>query len=435
MLKKETRKNSVPASFKHICTYHGVEEYELKKNGLRMLYHHDDTASVVGVMVTYLVGSRYEATGYTGSTHILEHMMFKGSKKFPLKKNENVLSVLEKKGFSINATTWLDRTNYYEVFPDEHFEYALELESDRMRNAFIRQKDLDEELPAVISEYMMHENDPVENLDALMWAMAFLAHPYHNSTIGWLSDIENASVERLKKFYDTYYHPNNAVLTIIGNIERDTALSLVKKHFGVYKKSEKEIPMPNIKEPEQIGKRFVEIKKEGTKNIIAVAFKVPEALSVDTAGVTVLSSLLGGGKTSRLYKALVDKGLASSVHVDYMPFYDKSIATVFVTLSDNVKHEKVEALILKEFKKIIENGISENELKRVLASVSTEIAFSRDGHYAMLSSLNEAISAGDWKLFFNFPKKIKKLKMKDVQNIAKKYLLEEKMTIGYYRAK
>ncbi len=434
-MNKKTNKKTILSSFESVCSYGGIEEYKLKKNDLRVLFRHDASSPVVGVMVTYLVGSRYEATGHTGSTHILEHMMFKGSKKFPPRNGLSALDLFSKKGALVNATTWLDRTNYYEVLPDEHFEYALQLEADRMRNAFIRQKDLDEELPAVISEYMMHENNPVENLDTVMWATAFLAHPYHHSTIGWLSDIENASVYRLKKFYDTYYHPNNAVLTIIGNIERDKVLSLVKKYFGIYKKSEKEIPTPNIKEPEQLGKRFVEIKKEGTKNIVAVAFRVPEALSVDTAGVTVLSSLLGGGKTSRLYKALVDKGLASSVRVDYMPFYDKSIATVFATLSDGVKHEKVESLILKEFEKIIENGISKNELNRVLASVSTEIAFSRDGHYAMLSSLNEAISAGDWKLFFNLPKKIKKLKAKDIQNIAKKYLLEDKMTVGYYRAK
>ena len=424
--------NSIPTSFRRVAKSFGIEEYELKKNGLKVLYKHDGTSPVVGVMVTYLVGSRHEATGHTGSTHILEHLMFKGSKKFPSKKGVSALDILGKRGALVNASTWLDRTNYYEVLPSEHFEFALELEADRMRNAIITQKHLKEELPAVISEYAMHENNPSESLSNGMWATAFMAHPYHHPTIGWLSDIENTSVKKLKNFYDTYYHPNNAVVTIVGDVEKRKALSLVQKYFGVYKKSEKEIPFPHTTEPEQTGKRFFEINRNG-KNIVAVAFKVPEALSEDTPNIVALNELLASGKTSRLYRALVDTGMASSVWSEYMSFYDSSLMAFFVTLNNGVKHEDVENVITNVCKKVVSKGVLKNELSRALNSYLTEMGVGTDGHYALLSTLNEAIATGDWRFFFNLSKKLNKVTPKTVREVAKKYLNENGMTVGYYR--
>ncbi len=423
----------VKSGFEYIGKYHDINEYRLKKNGLRVLHHHDTDSPVVGFMVTYLVGSRYEVTGNTGSTHILEHMMFKGSKNFNFKK-ESVLSIFEKKGGLVNASTWLDRTNYYEVLPKEHFEFAVRLEADRMRNAFITQKDLNEELPAVISEYAMHENEPIEHLDEKIWATAFMAHPYHHSTIGWLSDIKNTTAEKLKDFYDTYYHPNNAVVTVVGDIEGKEALATIAKYFGFHERSKNEIPIPSTKEPEQNGKRFIEVKRTGSKNVVAVAFKVPEALNTDTPKIMALNAILAEGKTSRLYKALVDKQFATSVLSEYVPFYDPSLLTFYIVPNDGVAHEKIENIVLKECENIIENGVSEKELKMALSGVRSEMAFARDGHYAMLSYINEAISAGDWRFFFDLPKNIEKVKVADIKKVAKRYLDKDKMTVGYYRA-
>lgn len=422
-------------SFKQLRTYHGIQEFELKKNGLRVLYKYDNSSPVVGFMVTYLVGSRHEVTGNTGSTHILEHLMFKGSKKFPPKKGDSLFEQLTRKGGIINASTFLDRTNYYEVFPDEHFEFAVELEADRMRNALITKKDLAEELPAVRSEYAMGiGSDPVYALDEQISATAFLAHPYHHSTIGWLSDIENTSVETLQKFYDTYYYPNNAVVTVIGNIEQHRALSNIAKHFGVHKKSPHTIPQPHTVEPEQYGKRFVEIEREGTKDVVGVAFKVPKALHIDTPAVMVLNSILGEGKTSRLYRGLVEKRLASSVWSSYMPFYDPSLLTLYATPTKGVTHEKVEQAILRECERIAKEGVTKHEFDRVLSQVMTEIAFSRDGHYEMLSSLNESIATGDWRFFYDLPKSIEKVSLEKMKAVAHIYLSKQRMTVGYYRA-
>ncbi len=433
MANKHAKKSTVNGDFEYVGKHHGIREYRLKKNDLRVLYYHDASSPVVGFMVTYFVGSRYEVTGNTGSTHILEHMMFKGSKKFNFKK-ESALSVFEKMGGLVNATTWLDRTNYYEVLPKEHFKFAVRLEADRMRNAFIAQKDLDKELPAVISEYTMHENVPVEYLDEKIWATAFMAHPYHHSTLGWLSDIKNTTAEKLKNFYDTYYHPNNAVVTVIGDIEEKEALSTIAKYFGVHEKSKNEIPIPCTKEPEQKGRRFVEVKRAGSKNVVAIAFKVPEALNADTPKIMALNAILAEGKTSRLYKALVDKQFATSVSSAYMPFYDPSLLVFYIVPNGGVVHEKIEGIVLKECKKIREKDILEKELKIALSGVCTEMAFARDGHYATLSYINEALSAGDWRFFFDLPKKIEKIKIADIKKVAKKYLGEDKMTVGYYRA-
>ena len=434
--KKQASKKSLKhASFNHIGTYHGIQEFELKKNGLRVLYHHVPTAPVVGLMVTYLVGSRHEVSGTTGSTHILEHLMFKGSKNFPAKNGESALELFTKKGALVNASTFLDRTNYYEVLPDQYIEFAVQLEADRMRNACITSKDLEEELPAIRSEYAVHlGSDPVEFLEEKMWSIAFLAHPYHHSTIGYLSDIEHASVDALKNFYDTYYHPNNAVVTVIGSVEQDRALSLIAKYFGVHKKSPNPIPQPHTTEPEQNGRRFVEVNREGTKDIVAIAFKIPEALHADTPAVMALTAILADGKNSRLYGALVDAGLASDVWSSYMPFFDPSLLMLYATPSDNVTHEEIEKVLLSECKKIIQKGVTEKELAHVVTGVTTEIAFSRDGHYAMLSSLNESIATGDWKFFFDLPRTITAVTTHMVQAVAQKYLVEQGMTVGYYRA-
>jgi zinc protease len=418
--------------FERVGAYHGIEEYRHKKNGLRVLYRHDDTSPVVGLMVTYLVGSRHEAIGNTGSTHLLEHLMFKGSKNFPKKHGISVLELLSEKGALVNASTWLDRTNYFEVLPKEQFDFALRLEADRMRNAIITRKDLDEEMPAVRSEYAMGENDPMESLDKHLWASAYMAHPYHHSTIGWLSDIEGVSIERLKHFYDTYYWPNNAVVTVIGDASRDEVLALIDRYFGVHPRSPHAIPEPYTTEPKQLGRRFVEVKRAGTKNMLAFAYKVPEALHQDTPALMALSSILADGQTSRLYRALVEKNLATSVRSVYMPFRDPSLLTIYVTLTEGISHARVEKAFRTIIATMLDAGVSEDELARVLSRLETEIAFARDGHYAMLSNLNEAIAVGDWKFFFDLPETMGRVTTDDISRVSRTYLCDEGETLGYY---
>lgn len=427
------KKNRASASYRRLGALHGIEEYELIKNGLRVLYTHDSSAPVVGVMVTYLVGSKHEVPGRTGATHILEHLMFKGSKHFPPKKGKDVLTTLSKKGALINASTWLDRTNYYEVFPKEHFDFVINLEADRMRNARITEKDLAEELPAIKSEYAMSSgSDAVCILDEHMWATAFMAHPYHHPTIGWFSDIEHVTVNKLKEFYDTYYHPHNAVVTIVGDISREYALERVCEAFGVHKRPKTPLPQIHTKEPPQQGRRFVEVKRHGTKNLVSIAYKVPEALHKDTPTLLTLASILGEGKTSRLYRGLVEKEIASEAWTMYMPFYDPSLMMFFATPTNGHTHEAVQQAMVTEAKKVVLEGVTKAEHNRVSAGLLTDIKLSRDGHYGLLSTLNEAIAIGDWRTYFRLPKRIQQLTPSRIQETAKKYFRDDTMTVGYY---
>jgi zinc protease len=427
---KQARISNPP--FVRVGSYHGITEYRHNGNGLRVLHRFDDTSPVVGVMVTYLVGSRHEAIGYTGATHILEHLMFKGSKQFPKQKGVSVLDLLGEKGALVNATTWLDRTNYFEVLPKEYLDLALRLEADRMRHAIITRKDLDEEMPAVRSEYTMGENDPMESLDKHIWATAYMAHPYHHSTIGWLSDIEGVSIERLQEFYDTYYWPNNAVVSVVGDAPLEDILARIDAYFGVHPRAPHPIPVPYTTEPKQLGRRFVEVRRAGSKNICAIACKVPEALHTDTPALMVASSILADGPTSRLYRALVDKKLATSVRSTYTPFFDPSLMTLYVTLAEGVSHARVYEVVQKTIAAVQQTGVSEDECARVLTRLETEIAFARDGHYAMLSALNEAIAIGDWKFFFDIPEKIGTCTPGEVQEVVKRYLVPQGETAGYY---
>ena len=212
---------TVETAFEFVKTSGGIDEYRCTHNDLSILLMEDHSAPVATFMVTYHVGSRNEAIGHTGSTHLLEHMMFKGSKNFNKEKGNPIWTVLQDVGAQINATTWMDRTNYFELLPSEHLGRAIAIEADRMRNLFIKDEERQTEMTVVRNEFERGENDPFDTLDKNMWATAYQAHPYHHSTIGWRSDIEGVSTERLREFYETYYWPNNAKVTIIGDFKKD----------------------------------------------------------------------------------------------------------------------------------------------------------------------------------------------------------------------
>ena len=424
--------NLAPDGFNFIQESHGINEYNLKSNGLRVLTLSDRSAPVATFMVTYHVGSRNEAIGYTGSTHLLEHLMFKGSRNFNKEKGTAIWDELQSIGAQINATTWNDRTNYFEVVPSEHLEKAIAIESDRMRYAFLRDEDRQPEMTVVRNEFERGENSPFDVLDKNIWATAYQAHPYHHSTIGWRSDIENVSTDRLKEFYNVYYWPNNATATIIGDFETSEALEMVKKYFGEHPKSDNPIPDVYTAEPDQEGERRVVVKRTGQTGIVGVAHKTPAGLHQDTYAFQILSKILTDGKSSRFYKSIVDKGLATSLFMYDFPFKDNGLFISYAFLTPDIDNQKVESIILNEYSKIANDGITENELKKAKAQISSDISFSRDGSYAIAGALNEALAIGDWKFYTNFIENINNVSAKDVQSIVKKYLVEDQSTIGWF---
>lgn len=410
----------------------GIHEYRLDTNGLQILLAPDPNALVAGIMVTYRVGSRNESIGYTGATHLLEHLMFKGSENFNKEKGGTVWDLLETKGALVNATTWNDRTNYFEVVPKEHLLTAITLEADRMRRAFLKEADRLSEMPVVRNEFERGENSPANALDKQLWALAYEAHPYHHSTIGWRSDIEKVSIERLKKFYDDFYHPDNTTLSIVGGFDLASALAVIVKEFGVHPKSPSEYPLMYTEEPKQEGERRATVKRADHTNMIAVAHKIPAATDADLPAILILSLVLGDGKTSRLYRALVDSAVATDVTTVCYQFRDPSLLISYITLAPKVAHTRVEQKTKQEFANIIAKGITAAELARAKRSLRAHIASRCDGPYALLESLNEEIATGDWTRFVTLPQALARVSAKDVQKVAKKYLLDDQSTIGYF---
>ncbi|HEX8386638.1 MAG TPA: pitrilysin family protein, partial [Rubricoccaceae bacterium] len=220
-----------PAAFEPVRTVGGIEELR-HRNGLTVLLVPDGAAPVVAFQVTYRVGSRNEGAGLTGATHLLEHLMFKGSERFNRDLGTSVFQTLQSVGGQINATTWYDRTNYYALLPAEHLGLAVEIEADRMRGARVRDEDLASERTVVLNELDRGENEPLRTLLHAVYATAFHAHPYGHPVIGWRSDVETVTAAGLRGFYDAAYWPRNATATVAGAFSREEALALVDRHFG-----------------------------------------------------------------------------------------------------------------------------------------------------------------------------------------------------------
>lgn len=422
----------IPDGFTKVKELGGITEYELSSNGLIVLLMEDHSAPVLTFMVTYRVGSRNEVTGTTGATHLLEHLMFKGTDKFNKAKGKHIDNLLGNIGARLNATTWLDRTNYYESIPNEFLELAVEIEADRLRNLWLREEDRQAEMTVVRNEFERGENSPFQALDKEIWAAAFQAHPYHHSTIGWRSDIENVPIEKLRAFYDTFYWPNNATVTVIGDFKTDEALSLIKKYYGEIPKSPHPIPQVYTTEPGQQGSRRVEVNRAGQVGVVGIGHKVPQALHYDSFTLLILDKILTDGKTSRLYKALVDKGKAVNVFNFYVPFKDPGLFITYSFLTPGTTHPEVEEIILAELEKIKNDGVTKEEVTRAINQITSETAYGRDGSFSVASQINETIAMGDWTLYIRYPEEVKKVTPQNVKDAAEEYFQENKRTTGYF---
>lgn len=422
----------LPEGFTKVKEAGGITEYQLASNGLTVLLKEDHSAPVLTFMVTYRVGSRNEVTGTTGATHLLEHLMFKGTDKFNKADGTSIDQTLMDKGARLNASTWKDRTNYYENLPSEHLKLAAEIEADRMRNLWLREEDRRPEMTVVRNEFERGENSPYGSLDKAIWASAFQAHPYHHSTIGWKSDIEHVPIEKLRAFYDTYYWPNNATVTVIGDFQTNEALNVIKEYFGKIPHSQHKIPEVYTREPEQLGPRRVEVERAGQLGVVGIAHKVPEGTHEDTYALSVLNKILTDGKTSRLYRKLIDQGKATNIFTFYFPLRNPGLFIPYIFLAPGATHQEVEQAVLEEYDNIKENGVSQEEVDRAVNQIVAETAYSRDGSFSMASELNEAIAMGDWTFYVHFPEKVKEVTPADVQRVVKTYMKPEQSTTGYF---
>jgi len=423
---------TVDTKFKFVKELSGIEEYLYEPNGMSILLIQDNAAPVVTVQVTYSVGSKNEVTGNTGSTHLLEHLNFKGTPTFNKKNGNAIFTVLQGIGAKMNATTWYDRTNYYETIPSDKIELALHIESDRMRNSLLLKEDKDSEMTVVRNEFERGENNPGRLLSKEIWATAYVAFPYHHNTIGWRSDIENMPIEVLRDFYNTYYWPDNATLTIIGDFEKQNTFNLIDKYFGKISKAPHNIPKPYTEEPEQFGPRKIVIKKSGQQGLVSIGYKIPGRMHEDLPALEVLGQILGSGTSSVINKTFVDTGIALYGYAGPSNFKEVGLFTVSLGFTPDKNHEDINTQLLEMTEKAKAEGVLQEDVDRIVAKLNVQTILSRDGSGIVASSLNEAIAGGDWTDYINRIDRLNKVTAADVKRVANTYLLEDQSTTGYF---
>lgn len=420
------------SKFEKVSELEGVEEYLYTPNGLKILLVQDNAAPVVNVQMVYNVGSKHEVSGNTGSTHLLEHLMFKGTEKFNREKGTSIDTELTRYGAQMNATTWNDRTNYYETIPSDKLELALEIEADRMRNLLLLKEDKEAEMTVVRNEFERGENNPNSLLSKEIWATAYMAHGYHHSTIGWRSDIENMPMKVLRDFYDTYYWPNNAWLTVVGDFQKDKLFQLVDTYFGKIPKASHAIPQPYTEEPPQYGPRKIEVHKAGETSVISVAYKIPGTLHEDIPALVVLAEALGSGPSSVLNKEFVDTGLTFYAFASASQFAEHGLFSINLGFDPQKDAEELNAKLLETLEKVKKEGIPQEDIDRIIANLNAQTILGRDGAGSIASELTEYIAGGDWKDYINESKKLSKVTAADVARVANKYLVTDQSTTGYF---
>src|SRR5215475_10694294 len=419
-------------TFTKITEYDRITEYKLDSNDLKLLLAPRRAAPVVAFMVLYRVGSRNEAVGYTGATHLLEHMLFKGTPTYNKHNGTQIASVLQRQGGVFNADTWFDRTRYYEMLPSDQLELAVHLEADRMRNSFIADSDRQSEMTVVRNEMERGENEPSRILDERVWAMAFREHPYHHPTIGWRSDVEGVPTARLKEFYDTFYHPNNATAIVVGDFDEQTALDLISKHFGQIPSSPAQIPPMYTVEPPQEGEIRFTLRRVGQLGLINIGWHIPEAAHPDNAALTVLDTLLSAGITSRLYQALVETQMAVDVGAQAFQFLDPGLFMLHITLRPGVTHADAERVGLEVLEKMKTEDVPEKELQKAKNMITTQMIYLRDSPLGVARVIAEAEAVANWKMYVDLPKMVEQVTPGDIKRVVATYLSADNRTVGWF---
>lgn len=413
-----------------------VVEYALD-NGLKVLFLENHTSPVITLLVVYKVGSRNEAVGYTGSTHFLEHMLFKGTKKHNAEKGNGIDDLLTQIGAYWNATTWFDRTSYFEVVPSEYLELCIELEADRMRNLLLRQEDHDSEMSVVRNEMERGENYPEEAIEKELYAIAFREHPYHHPTIGWRSDVEGVDMNRLREFYNTFYWPNNATVILVGDFEASKALGHMHKYFGKIPKSPHPIPEVYTTEPPQEGERRFEIHRAGDLPKVWMGYHVPEASHADNYPLAVIRHILGSTyeRSSRLYAKLIDSSIAAEVFARHDDLRDPALFILGATLNPEVEIEKAETAIYEELERLAREPVTDDELARARSANRKGTILSKADPSSLAFMLGEAESKADWHWLMEYDDKFDAVTKEDIMKAAAKYFHKTNRTVGHFYPK
>ena len=411
-----------------VTTVEGITEYRLA-NGLRVLLFPDKTKQTITVNVTYLVGSRHENYGETGMAHLLEHLVFKGTPRHPKIPDE-----LSAHGARPNGTTSWDRTNYFETFAasEENLRWALDLESDRMVNSFIAQKDLDTEMTVVRNEYEAGENNPIQVLFKRLLAVAYDWHNYGNTPIGARSDIEGVPIGNLQAFYRRYYQPDNAIVLVAGKIDEAATLKLVNEYFGPIPRPDRKLPAMHTIEPVQDGERQVVLRRVGDVQWAAIAYHIPAGSHEDVAALQILNEIMGNAPAGRLHKALVETGKAAAVFQASLQIRDPGMAGYFAQVRDGQPLEPVLAQLIDIAEKPAAKPITDEEVERARTQLLKQFELAMNNSEQVGLWLSDWSGLGDWRLVFLHRDRLKAVKAADVQRVWSTYVKASNRTAGLF---
>ena len=410
------------------------------ENGLTVVLRESHSAPVTSVWVWYRVGSRNEHLGITGISHWVEHMLFKGTERWPRQKLDQAIA---REGGYINAMTWYDFTTYFETLPAGKAYMALDIEADRMKNALFEPQEVAAERTVIISERQGSENSPLFLLDEELTAAAFRLHPYGHDTIGHLCDLQTMTRDALYHHYRTYYAPNNAILAAAGDFNTGEMLRMIENSFSKLTPREP-LPVVTAQEPPQKGERRVIVEGNAGIDYLVLAFHTPEARHPDFLPLTVLSTVLAGGSgslvgrgsltnyTSRLYRAVVERELAADVSASLIPTVDPNLYRITATVLPGHTPTEVETAIRTELERIRTAAITKEELEKAKRQARALFAFSSESitNQAFWLGFSEIFADTSW--FLRYLERLDAVTVEDVLRVAEIYLRAQNTTVGHY---
>ena len=411
-----------------LTTVEGITEYQLK-NGLRVLLFPDPSKPTVTVNITYFVGSRHEGYGETGMAHLLEHMLFKGTPK-----HANPWALLQQHGANFNGTTWNDRTNYYETLPAtvENLEWALAFEADRMLHSNIAEADLKKEFSVVRNEFEMGENSPEAILEERMYQAAYVWHGYGRPTIGSRSDIERVPIANLRSFYQRFYQPDNALLVVAGKFDPQATLALIQKHYGPLPRPSRSLSPTHTVEPQQDGERQVLLRRSGDVSYVGVMYHGVAGADPAAPSSQALVDLLVDKPSGRLYRALVETGLAAEVMGEADSFTEPGMIKLFAKVAPGKAPGEVLAKLVELVEGIGKSEVTADEVKRFQRKFAKrfELAMTRSDAIGVM--LSDWAALGDWRLWFINRDRVEGLTAATVRDVAARFLKRSNRTSGLF---
>ncbi len=410
-------------------------------NGLTLILKEMHHAPVTSFMIWYRVGSRNEIPGRTGASHWVEHMMFKGTAKYPHGMLDRLVS---REGGYWNAFTWLDFTAYYETMPANRLDLALDLEADRMINTVMSPEEVESERMVILSERGMYENDPRFLLNEELTSAAFRVHPYHHEVIGDTADLQTMTRDDLYAHYRRFYAPNNAVAVVVGDFDTAVIHPRLVDLFGSLPPGPA-IPPITRQEPPQRGERRIVVTGPGDAPNLTVAYRAPAATHPDYFALTLLNAAFAGGsslgmfgegssnKSSRLYKSLVDTDLAVAAYGGLTPTVDPFLYAINAVVNNGHTLAEVEAALDAEIARLAVEPITQAELDKALKRAKAEFVLAGESITGQAQLLGMAeVVAGDFRWFETVLDKLNAVTLDDIERARATYLRRQVRTVGWY---